>query len=803
MPAVQHRRTLSFHPTSPVVAWLSLRAIVALFAIGFALVASMPSLAAQAPTSRPTIFPVPASITTHPGQFALTENTPIIVPRRDADARRAADRLNDLLFRTHGWRLAVRTGKPRAQAINLVRDAAQASSPESYRLDVSPDRVRISAGSFSGFLYGNDTLWQLLPEEKSASLSIAAVSIADAPRFAWRGLMLDSARHYQSPDFIKRYLDVMALHKLNTLHWHLTDDQAWRLEIRKYPKLTSVGAWRVPAGPAAQADIDPATGKPRRIGGFYTQAQVRDIVAYAADRGIRIVPEIEMPGHASATLAAYPQFAASATPPADVPADWGIYPNVYSPDDATLGFLTDVLTEVMDLFPGEYIHVGGDEVEKEQWQHSPAAQARLRELGTTDVAAIPAYFTRRAGEFLEAHGRKLVGWDEILHKDMAKNAVVMSWRGTQGALDATAQGHDSVLSAWPTLYFDNRQGEGDGLPGRVRMISLKDVYDYSPIPAGMSEAQQKHLIGIQGNVWTEHIRTKDRAGAMSFPRAAAIADLGWTGGTQRDWRGFVRGLPALFRQYESFGMPYSRDVFAVKIDSNDDATRGQSLVTLSNQAGGGEIRYTVDGSTPTPQSRLYSAPLSLRVPGTIKAITFAGDQAVSNAATLTIDPAAPLRRSSEQLQLCSDSIALMMEDDAPIQGQRAVFKIDIQKPCWIVPKVKFDGITGFQAAVGNLPFNYQIGEAKAKVTFPAPTTKIGELMVRLDTCEGKILARLPLAPAATSQAVTVLPAASLPAITGTHDICLRFAQPTLEPMWALDWIELTRPSPAAARNHAQ
>lgn len=802
MPADQHRRPLSFHPHF-YMARVPRRACVALFALVVALVAAMPSPAADVAASNPTIMPVPASITAQAGQFDLTGKTPIIVPRHDADARRAADRFNDLLYRTHGLRLVVRNGKPRAQAINLVRDAAQAPTPESYRLEVSPDLVRVSASSYSGFLYGNDTLSQLVPAVNSASLSIAAVTIVDAPRFAWRGLMLDSARHYQSPDFIKRYLDVMALHKLNTLHWHLTDDQAWRLEIRKYPKLTSVGAWRVPAGPAAQADIDQATGKPRRIGGFYTQAQVRDIVAYASDRGIRIVPEIEMPGHASATLVAYPQFAASATPPADVPADWGIYPNVYSPDDATLGFLTDVLTEVMDLFPGEYIHVGGDEVEKEQWQHSPAAQARLRELGTTDVAALPAYFTRRIGKFLEAHGRKLVGWDEILHKDMAKNAVVMSWRGTQGALDATAQGHDAVLSAWPTLYFDNRQGEGDGLPGRVRMISLKDVYDYSPIPAGMSETQQKHLIGIQGNVWTEHIRTEDRAGAMSFPRAAAIADLGWTGGTKRDWPAFVRGLPALFRRYEAFDMPYSRDVFAVRITSNDDAPGSASLVTLANQAGGGEIRYTVDGSAPTSQSSLYGAPVLLPIPGTITATTFAGDQAVSNATALTINPTANLRRGSDQLQLCSDSIPLMMEDDAPIMGQRAVFKIDIQKPCWIVPKVKFDGITAVQAAVGNLPFNFQIGEAKSKVTFPAPTTAIGELVVRLDTCEGKLLARLPLAPAALSQAVTVLPAAPLPTITGTHDVCLRFAQPTLEPMWALDWIELTRPSPAAARKHAQ
>jgi len=746
----------------------------------------------------PTVFPQPAHIAAQAGTFRIDAGTPLVVPGDDDDARRAAEQLQALILKSRGLTLGIRRGKARNGAINFVRDAAAApdggstTRDEAYRLSVDGKRVTITASGHAGFVYGAGSLWQLLPEGKAMPMQVPGVAIDDQPRFAWRGLMLDSARHYQSPEFIKRYIDVMSLHKLNTLHWHLTDDQAWRLEIKKYPKLTGIASQRIPAGAAALSDIDYATKKPREYGGFYTREQVRDLVAYAAERAVTIVPEIEMPGHATATLVAYPQFAASATPPTAVPSDWGIYPNVYAPSEETFTFLTDVLTEVMALFPGQYIHVGGDEVEKTQWLESPAARARMKELGSTDPAVIPAYFTRRIGTFLEAHGRRMVGWDEILHPDMAKGAVVMSWQGTKGALEATKIGHDSVLSAWPTLYLDNRQGEGDGLPGRVRQVTLKDIYDYSPVPEGMTADQEKHLLGIQANLWTEHIRTEQRAGVMSFPRAAAIADLGWTAKEQHDWPRFVRDLPAVFRTYQAFGMPFSDAAFAPAFDSHVDAGDDKALVSIRNQVEHGDIRYTTDGSTPRATSPRYATALDLPLPVVLTAATFVGDQAVSDVRSLDLDPKANLRRTSEQLTLCTDGISLLLEDDAPVRDDpRAVFKIDIQNPCWILPKARLDGVRALRVDVGNLPFNFQIGAAKNKITFVEAKSIAGDLVVTLDGCAGPEIARLPLLRAIGANALTTLEA-NLPPRTGEHDLCLRFGQPTLDPLWAIDSLELLR-----------
>ena len=311
--------------------------------------------------------------------------------------------------------------------------------------------------------------------------------------------MLDSVRHFQSPQFVMRFIDWMALHKLNVLHWHLTDDQGWRLEIKKYPRLTQVGAWRVPAGQAAAADIDPATGHPRLYGGFYTQDDVRRIVAHAANRNVTIVPEIDMPGHATAAIVAYPQLGVADHPPGAVPADWGLYPNLYNVDDSTFSFLDDVLDEVMALFPGEYVHIGGDEVVKDQWKASPRVQARMRELHVADEQALQSYFIQRIEKYVNARGRRIVGWDEILEGGIAQNATVMSWRGLDGAVTAVRAGHDAVLSPWPTLYFDNRQGTGSGEPpGRAKVISLHDVYDFDPMPAGIAAESAPAHPGIAG-----------------------------------------------------------------------------------------------------------------------------------------------------------------------------------------------------------------------------------------------------------------------------------------------------------------
>ncbi|HZZ94320.1 MAG TPA: beta-N-acetylhexosaminidase [Usitatibacter sp.] len=665
------------------------------------------------------LVPWPANVQWREGAaFQLTSATPIVIAPGDPDAARAAPVLVERLKRSLDVDVAIERGEPRDGAIVLQReDAPRDEGNESYRLDASARRITLRARSLAGYAHAATTLWQLAGTQPSAgAAAIRPVAIDDAPRLRWRGLLLDSARHYQSPEFIERFIDTMAAQKLNVLHWHLTDDQGWRLEIRKYPRLTSVGAWRVPAGRAAHADIDPATGKPRLYGGYYTQAEARRLVAYAAARGVTIVPEIEMPGHASAVLAAYPRFATRLPAPAEVPADWGVYSNVLNLEAPTLAFLEEVLTEVMEIFPGPYIHIGGDEVDTSQWKASPRIAQRMRELGIADVPGIQHWLTHRMGRFLQAHGRRLVGWDEMLQPDLPRGAIVMSWRGAKGTIAAAAQGHDSVMAVDPDLYFDHRQSTALAEPpGRAAVVSLGDVYRFDPVPAQLEAAQRSHILGLQGNLWSEHIRTEARMGWMAFPRAAAIAELGWTPARSLDWDGFRRRMESMPARYQALGMTYAKTAF---------------------------------GDTGSPLSGPW--------------------------------------RTSRELELCSAAVALSLEDDAPIAGPRAQFLVDILNPCWWLRGQKLDRSSRIQARVGQVPFNFQVGAEAAKIRFDAPTTGEGELVVHADTCDGDVVARLPLAPAASSDAVTTLGPVAIEPRPGTHDLCLRFAQHGLDPLWVLD-----------------
>ena len=713
------------------------------------------------------VIPAPASVVRRQGAFVVSSATPIVVEAPSAAAGGAPALLADWLARSNGIALAIRTGGARDRAINVRLDESLAArGTEAYRIEVTPARVTLAAATREGLVHAATTLWQLIPSGK-ARAAIDAVTIEDAPRFGWRGMMLDSARHFQSPAFIRRYIDAMAMHKLNVLHWHLTDDQAWRLEIRKYPKLTEVGAWRVPAG-AARKDIDPATGKPRRYGGFYTQDDVRAIVAYATARGITIVPEIDVPGHTTAMIAAYPQLGAPGHAVREVPSDWGIYPYGLNDEEATFRFVEEVFAEVVELFPGSYIHKGGDEV-----AHDP--------------------YTARLAKFLEARGRRLVGWDEILDDKLAKSAVVMSWRGIDGALKAAASGHDTVLAPDPTLYFDNRQGAGsDEPPGRIRVLnSLETVYRFDPMPASIAPEARRHVLGLQGNVWTEHIRTEARAGYMTFPRAAAIAELAWSAPERRDWKDFSRRVALALARYDALGMTYSESAFAVAGTTSE--ANGRTRVELSRQAPFGDIRYTVDGSDPQPASPVYTGPLLVEAPALVRAASFNGRERLSRIRTIHVDGVQ--RRTSHELDLCGNAIALALEDDAPVAGRRAVFSVDVQNPCWIYRGVALDNVRSVLAAVGQLPFNFQIGDEVKKIRFATPTTREGELEIRLDACDGPLLARLPLAPATASQGVTVLPRTLIARTAGRHDVCMRFAQAALEPFWVLDSVRFDEAAP--------
>ncbi|WP_374471118.1 beta-N-acetylhexosaminidase [Phenylobacterium sp.] len=668
---------------------------------------------ATAPAPAPMITPAPVRAEVSAGVLRVADGASIVAA--DPAGRRTAEILAELTARAGGPRLRVTT--PGAPGLITLRKG-EVKHPEGYELEVTPAGAVVTASTDAGQFYGAMSLWQMLTATPGEA-RLPAVRIADAPRFGWRGLMLDSARHYQSPAFIRTLIDAMAAHKLNVLHWHLTDDQAWRLEIKKYPKLTQVGAWRVPAGQGPAADIDPATGKPRLYGGFYSQDEVRALVAYAAERHITIVPEIEMPGHASAAVAAYPELAANPNPSRAVPADWGVYPALFNTEDATFGFLENVLDEVIALFPSTYIHVGGDEAVKDEWKASPRIQAQMKALGVKDEHGLQSWFIQRMERHLASRGRRLIGWDEILEGGLAPNATVMSWRGIDGAVAAARSGHDAVLSPAPVLYFDHRQtGRADEPPGRGRVVGLEEVYAFDPAPAQLTPAERSHILGLQANLWTEHVRTEGRAAHMLFPRGLAIAEIGWSPEGRRDFADFSRRAAQGSARLRRMGLPAAETPF-----------RGPDV------------------------------------------------------------PADPRYRDSRQLKLCSENIALALEDDAPVRGERAVFLTDIMNPCWIWPQADLAGVAAVRVDVGQLPFNFQIGADIKKVVAGNNRTPAGELEVRVGGCAAPPAVIVPLAQAASNPAVTAVEA-KLPPGLGRQDLCFTFTRPAVEPMWALSGVRL-------------
>ncbi len=744
--------------------------------------------------SPPPVIPLPQHTDMHSGSLVVSDGAAIVYDPADDAAKGVANYFMDLMQRAQGLALHPQP-KPVAGVIVLKRLAdPSATGKEGYRLDVTPGGITISAGQTAGLLYGCVTLWQLMTQTPGrGAVTLSALHIDDAPRFAWRGLLLDSVRHYQSPSFIKSFIDAMALHKLNVLHWHLTDDQGWRLEIKKYPRLTEIGAWRVPAGAAPAADIDPATHAPRLYGGYYTQAEAREIVAYAAARNITVVPEIEMPGHSTAAIVAYPKLGLLDHPPVQVPSDWGIYPNLYNADESTFAFLEDVLAEVMAVFPSLYIHIGGDEAVKTQWKTSPAIQARMHELGLANEEALEGYFVQRIGGFLTAHGRRVIGWDEILDGGAPPDTTIMSWRGVAGAVTAAKTGRNTVLTPAPTLYMDNRQsGDAHEPPGRGQIVTLADVYNFDPSPAALAADQRAHILGVQANIWTEHIRTEERVDYMAFPRAAALAELGWAAPGSHDWKGFLTRLAPEFDRYRALGLAFAPSAFAPEIAAHRDDAIPQASVALSNQAQYGDLRYTADGTPPTASSDRYRRLLKLPLPVQLSAATFSGDRMLASV-TRSLDSLTLQRRTSQELELCSKRISLNLEDDAPLAGPRAVFLVDIMNPCWIYRGADLAGIADIEAGVGQVPFNFEIGDQVNLIKFHVPQTPDSELEVHLDSCTGPLLADMPLAPARANNAVTTL-RAPIAAQTGVHDLCFLFAQNGVDPLWVLDWV---RPLPGS------
>lgn len=513
-----------------------------------------------------------------------------------------------------------------ASGIRFVTD--ESLPAEGYELNVDGEGIEVRASQFPGFLYALQSLEQLLPAAvygtepaPDAAWEVPCVKIADAPRFAYRGMHLDVARHFFSVDEVKRYIDVMAIHKLNTLHWHLTDDQGWRIEIKRYPELTAVGSIR--KATVVRKEWGTYDGTP--YGGFYTQDEIRDVVKYAADRGVTVIPEIDLPGHMLAALTAYPELGCTGGP-YEVWGRWGVADDVLCPGrEKTFEFLEGVLTEVMELFPSEYIHIGGDECPKVRWEKCPRCQAKIRQLGLKDDGEhtaehyLQSYVTDRIGKFLAQHGRRIIGWDEILEGRAPSDAVVMSWRGSEGGIAAAKLGHDVIMTPNSHFYFDYYQSlDTDAEPfGIGGYIPMEQVYSYDPAFPELTPEQQKHILGVQANLWTEYVLSDEHLEYMLLPRLAALSEVQWCLPETKDWNRFI-GSFRMDKIYSQLGYEFAKHIFGVTASYAVDPEKGGVVMTLTTQ-GGAPIRYTLDGSDPTASSPLYKAPVTIGESCTFKA----------------------------------------------------------------------------------------------------------------------------------------------------------------------------------------
>ncbi|BBL03113.1 beta-N-acetylhexosaminidase [Alistipes communis] len=522
-------------------------------------------------------------------------------------------------------------------AIVLRRDTAAGIPPEGYRIDISARRAQLSAGDDAGLFYGLQTLLQLADERGN----LPCVSIEDHPRYRYRGLHLDVCRHFFPVRFIKHYLDWMASCKLNTFHWHLTDDQGWRIEIKRYPRLTEIGGYRTRTQIGGFHE-DPITYEQGRYGGYYTQDEIREVVAYAAKRHIAVIPEIEMPGHATAALAAYPELACGHGPKSfETSGRWGVLDDVFCPGkEQTFEFLEGMLDEVLELFPSKLIHIGGDECPRVRWKECPDCRARMEDEGIEDEAGLQTYLTLRIGRHLEAKGRRLIGWDEILDGELAPGAVVMSWRGTRGGIAAARRRHEVIMTPSTYLYFDKKATDSYDEPVSLSssLLPLEKIYGYDP-DEGIAPEDRRYLLGVQANLWTEFIRTEGRASFQLLPRIYALAEIAWSPVERKSWREFseVR-LPAHLARIDASGEPYR---LPAPLGIEDGTSEGESFsFVIRPPFPGCKVRYTLNGAVPQDFDREMPEKFDIAVPRgeqrTLRCVTIAPSGRRSTVTTLVL-----------------------------------------------------------------------------------------------------------------------------------------------------------------------
>ncbi|MDN3640204.1 family 20 glycosylhydrolase [Simiduia curdlanivorans] len=560
----------------------------------------------------PRIIPLPASVKRLEGQFSVNAQTVIVATE---DALPIAQYIQSQFGPATGYRFPIVSNQTADNAIALILDD-KTYAKEAYQLTVTEQGVQIKASTAVGLFWGVQSLRQLFgsdielnaPVNKHA-WPLPAVDIQDQPAFSYRGMHLDVSRTFFPVSFIKQYIDLLAMHKLNYFHWHLTDDQGWRIEIKKYPRLTEVGAWRDETVVGHTYDRD-GLYDGQKLGGFYSQAEIRDIVAYAQQRQVTIIPEVDVPGHASAILKAYPEYGC-VSKEFSVQKNFGVFPEVLCPTEKTFSFLDDVFSEVVALFPSPYIHVGGDEVKTEQWQSCADCSAIMAEKGLKDYLALQGYFISRVEASINKMGRKIIGWDEILEGNVAPSATITSWRGIEGAIHAAKEGHDAIMAPGSHLYFDHYQSRSIDEPLAIHGLTpIRETYSFEVIPEQLQNTDAaKRILGAQGHLWTEYVRSPAKAEYMVLPRMSALAEVVWTDVSKRSWEDFSKRLPALMERFSTKGLNVAKSTYVVNAQVSHSAAGFR--VHLSNDMPEVNIFYTLDGSLPNAQSQLYIEPLLL------------------------------------------------------------------------------------------------------------------------------------------------------------------------------------------------
>ena len=598
------------------------------------LVAAACSQAGHEEADTVSIIPQPRYVQMDEGTFRIDKDTKIFLDEPVEEYMRIAGFLNGRLLAAAGFSLEI-TDEMTADG-NVIFFMNAGLPSEAYGIHVEPDRIVIDYGDGAGAFYALQTIFQLLPEEifadsrqRGVKWEIPCLAMEDAPRFKYRGMHLDVCLHYFDVDFLKKYIDIMALHKVNRFHWHLTEDQGWRLEIKKYPLLTEKGQWRkeTVVGSLNSGVYD---GTP--YGGYYSQEQVRDLVQYAAERYVTIIPEIELPGHALAAIACYPELSCGLEDHYETATKWGVFKQVYCPKETTFEFLEDVFDEVFELFPSEVVHIGGDECPKASWKACPHCQALIRKLGLKDEYELQSWFVTRMEKYINSKGREIIGWDEILQGGLAPNAKVMSWLGEEGGIQAARQHHEVVMAPHQKYYLDYWQADPDSEPLAMGgPTTLKTMYEYEPVPEVLTPEEARYIIGVEGCVWTEYMDSPERVEYMAWPRMCAIAETGWTQ-TDKDWDGFTRRLETHLGRLDRLDVGYCKAFFNPLIVFHND-TKYSKVVTMTVDAPDAEIRYTLDGSVPDASSPVYDKPFVINRQQTVTAAAFRNGQIIGEIRT--------------------------------------------------------------------------------------------------------------------------------------------------------------------------